>query len=741
MKRNNFHSLAIAATSLLAACVAFGNSFEAPEDIVRKEVQEVRPLKAVLKDAKAIDAILDKAYSKQNVTPLPVAGDSTLVRRAYLTIAGRIPTFEETLAFLDNDDSAKLPDLVDHLLDSPAHDSSTFNWWADLLRLQTRQRGGNDVGAGEAYIHWVKDAIRQNLPFDEMAQRLITAEGYPWEDGAVGYYLRDAGMPLDNMSNTTQVFLGTQMVCAQCHNHPFDKWTQMEYYKMAAYTYGIRDRVNNPKQRELQQVFYSKTRGMSREERAKLNRNREFQQLRRAASEMMRPLRYGADRTERKLELPHDYQYDDAKPKDHVSAGPIFGQAIEPAEGEDAVDAYAKWMTSSDNPRFTKVIANRMWKRVFGVGVFEPVDDLRDDTKPSNPELLGHLEKLMVRLDYDLKQFARVLYNVKAFRREASAEEITVEKPYHFPGPALTRMSAEQLWDSFVTLALPYPDERLINRARFDYRMEQLAIYEEKIENLETKKLTGLAKKGSKASKALAAKMEHIQKQMADAAEDDDREAMARLRREYGQARNEQRTAFAKLIMGDKFDVRSLYGYGRGNAPAGQRDPRWSGFSSKLMRASELPTPAPAGHFLREFGQSDREVIENANREASVPQALTLLNGIIYKEVYRANSPLTKNVVEAQTPKEKVRVLFLSILNREPSVEEYEACLAELKEALAQASPLPKVPEHLTGEKRRKYLQYLAKKHKTKQTFGPVAKAYQGIAWALLNTRQFSFVQ
>ena len=147
--------------------------------------------------------------------------------------------------------------------------------------LQTRQRGGNQVGAGEAYVHWVKDAGAQNLPFDEVARRLITAEGYPWEDGAVGYYLRDVGMPLDNMSNTTQVFLGTQMVCAQCHNHPFDKWTQMEYYKMAAYTYGVRDRVNNPKQRELQQAFYAKTRGLSREERAKLTRSREFQQLRR----------------------------------------------------------------------------------------------------------------------------------------------------------------------------------------------------------------------------------------------------------------------------------------------------------------------------------------------------------------------------------------------------------------------------------------------------------------------------
>lgn len=741
MKTNTFRPLVLSAAGLLAVSTAFGNAFTAPDGPVRKEVKEVRPLNAVLKDAKAIDAILQKAYAKHEVTPLPAADDATLVRRAYLAIAGRIPSYEETLAYLENDDSAKLSALVDHLLDSPAHDSATFNWWADLLRLQTRQRGGNQVGAGEAYVHWVKDAVRQNLPFDEVARRLITAEGYPWEDGAVGYYLRDAGMPLDNMSNTTQVFLGTQMVCAQCHNHPFDKWTQMEYYKMAAYTYGVRDRVNNPKQRELQQAFYAKTRGLSREERAKLTRSREFQQLRRATGEMMRPLQYGADRTERKLQLPHDYQYEDAKPKDVIAAAPIFGQAIAPAEGEDAVDAYAQWMTASDNPRFTKVIANRMWKRVFGVGVFEPVDDLRDDTVPSNPELLEHLEALMVRLDYDLKQFARVLYNVKAFSREASAEEITVDKPYHFPGPALARMSAEQLWDSFVTLALPYPDERLLDRARLDYRMEQLAVYEEKMEKLDAKKLTGLAKKGAKASKAIAAKMERIQKQMAEAAENDDREAMARLRREYGQVRNEQRTSFAKLVMGDDFDVRSLYGYGRGNGASAKRDPRWAGFSSQLMRASELPTPAPPGHFLREFGQSDREVIENASREASVPQALTLLNGVIYREVYRQNSPLSENVVRAQTPKDKVRVLFLSILNREPTAEESETCLVELKEALAQAAPQPKVPEHLKGEKRKKYLRYLDKKRQTQQTYGPVAKAYQGIAWALLNTRQFSFVQ
>ena len=89
-----------------------------------------------------------------------------------------------------------------------------FNWWADLLRLPARMRGGNQIGAGQLYVHWVKEQVQNNIPFDEMAFNLITAEGYPWENGAVGYYLRDAGMPLDNMSNTTQIFGHPNGLCS-----------------------------------------------------------------------------------------------------------------------------------------------------------------------------------------------------------------------------------------------------------------------------------------------------------------------------------------------------------------------------------------------------------------------------------------------------------------------------------------------------------------------------------------------
>ena len=146
--------------------------------------------------------------------------DALLARRLYLKVAGRIPTHEELTSYLANPSKDKKNQLINQLVESSAFDSQMFNWWADLLRLQTRMRGGNQIGAGQLYVHWVKEQVNNNVPFDEMAFNLITAEGYPWENGAVGYYLRDAGMPLDNMSNTTQIFLGTQMVCAQCHNHP-----------------------------------------------------------------------------------------------------------------------------------------------------------------------------------------------------------------------------------------------------------------------------------------------------------------------------------------------------------------------------------------------------------------------------------------------------------------------------------------------------------------------------------------
>jgi len=693
--------------------------------------------KEVKQEVASIDRILERTHQKKKVRIPNNLDEGKLARRIYLAVAGRIPSYDETTAYLANESKEQKAMLIDSLLLSPAYDSQMFNWWADLLRLQSRMRGGAQIGAGELYNHWVKEQVALNKPFDQVAYSLVTAEGYQWEDGAAGYYLRDAGMELDNMSNTTQLFLGTQMVCAQCHNHPFDKWTQQEYYKMAAFTYGISSRMGKDLQGRIRDHFVKATKGLSPNQRKKKAQSKDAAALRKALQEMLRPLQYGAQRTARKLTLPHDYQYEDAEPKDKVSPAPIFGEPLDGLNEENKVDLYGKWLTSQDNPRFTKVIANRMWKKVFGRGLVEPVDDWRDDTQASIPELLDHLEKLMIRVDYDLREFQRVLLNVKAFGREATDYEVANDQPYYFEAPILSRMSAEQLWDSFVSLAVPYADERVRDPKAIEDKLDRFSQYQKKLENLEPAKMVSLANKGAKASKHVLARMEEIQLELREAQKADDLAAAARLRREYSKVRNEQRTLFAKLIMGDDFDVRSLYG--RGSSYKTANGSRWKGYSSSLMRASEIITPAPPGHFLREFGQSDREIIENSNKQASVPQALTLLNGVIYGAVFSPHSPLSKNLSRVDSEEEKINVLFLSILNREPSGEEIKDCLDLVKRKSTLPPPSLKIPDNWPREKKEKYRNAMAKRMQLLAQ--SENRRFLGVAWALMNTRQFTFIQ
>jgi hypothetical protein len=694
-------------------------------------------LSLVKKEARTIDEILSKSHRNLG-TELPDSlDDSMLARRIYLSITGRIPSFNEINSFLTNQSGQKKAYLIDELIQSQGYKSQMFNWWADLLRLQSKMRGGNQIGAGQFYNYWVKEQIEQNTPFDQVAFSLVTAEGYPWEDGASGYYLRDAGMELDNMSNTTQLFLGTQMVCAQCHNHPFDKWTQQEYYRMAAFTYGVSTRMGRDLQNKIRSHFVQANQHLSPQKKKKKAQSKEAAALRKALQEMMRPLQYGATRTTKKLSLPHDYQYEDAKPGDEVLPVPIFGGKINGINAQNKVDQYGKWLTSHENPRFAKVIANRMWKKVFGRGLVEPVDDWRDDTEASIPELLKHLEELMVRVNFDLKKFQRILFNVKAFEREATDYEIANDEPYFFESPVMARMTAEQLWDSFVSLSVPYSDERVSDPKIIEQKLTHFEQYQKKLESLKPNVMVKLAGKAAQASRQVLKRMEDIQKQLREAQEADDRNAVSRLRREYGKARNEQRALFAELIMGNDFDVRSLYN--RGVSGKGKNDLRWKGYSTALMRASEIDTPAPPGHFLQEFGQSDREIIENSNSQATVPQALALLNGKIYQAIFNPLSPLSKNLSLADTDTGKVRTLFLSLLSRQPTEEEISDCLKLVKAKSSIPPPSIKVSPKWPKEKQKKYLTKLAAQ---KQAIAQLDnRRFFGVAWAIMNTRQFSFIQ
>ncbi len=626
----------------------------------------------------AIDKLISAGMKEQGVIPNPQTSDSIFLRRAYLDIVGRIPNLQEAASFLRSNSGTKRRDLIDRLLHSEGNVSREFNYWADLLRVQSRMRNA----PGAPYLDWIKDSIRENKPYDEMVRQLITAEGYIWDNGAAGYYLRDAGMPLDHMANTFQVFLGTQLVCAQCHDHPYDEFTQIDYYEQAAYIYGVKTQ-----DRKIAAEYRKFGRKKGQDEVSA--------DTKRVARQMIRPLRYRVNETPSKLRLPDDYQYDDAKPKSVVEPDTIFGDAIELSDGESPRDGYANWLTSEENPRFATVIANRLWKRVMGVGIIEPVDDLSDGFSPSHPGLMEYLAQLMVDLDFNLKDYLKVLYNTQTYQRDVAREEWEKGEPYYFAGPLLRRMTAEQLWDSFVGLVVTDVDERKGNPSQGQRYSDAQRLVG--LEPDEIIKLAEVKSKNDKKTRALRDEQKKIRERMNGIRGGRKSPQYVRLKERQNAISREIRQ-----ISNSTNSMRKGRKSGRTKRPSSD-DPRWKGLPKELVRASEVQSPAPQKHFLRQFGQSDRETIENANDEASVPQILTLLNGPIYSLLSKENAEFRKNYERAANATELLDMIYLSIFSRPPSPDERALLLPRL-----QASP---------------------------------EQGTQDLIWAMLNTRQFAFIQ
>lgn len=667
---------------------------------------------AALPEAAKIDSLLAADWQKNNLQPNPTASDEVIVRRLYLDIAGRIPTVAESRDFLQSSDPQKRAKLIDKLLASDGYTSHMFNFWADTLRLTDNAKG---KVTAEAYEEWLKKELKDNTPYDQFVKKLLTTEGGAWDSGSIGFYQRDENK-LDHLAYTVQVFLGTSIVCAQCHNHPFDKWSQMDYYSMAAFTYGMDTRgggvneIKLPKKPEGRQVpdFLANMKPKERrqyikdhpEEVAKMREEsaksgstsrEEMQQVRKALGDVMKPLRYTAiNWNEGKLpKLPDDYKYSDGKPGQTIEAKAMFGHEAKPKEGQTTVQAFADWMASPENPRFTTVIANRMWKHVFGLGLIEPLDEMTDSTVASNPAVMSYLTQLMTEKNYSLKSFLRVLYNTDTYQRMASTQEVALGETYHFTGPILRRMSAEQVWDSMITLTKGNVDGEVDEEnQRLHQYLGDLNMFINTMKEKGPEGIIAAAKEGMEQRKENDRKLDEMRAKIAEqkggTADPATAKALAnaanRLRRESS---NE---LLANLIGEDRAED-LIRGYNP-NKQAKQR-PRLNrevlatmtkeqrkeairGASNNTMvsRASELPSPSRPGHFLRTFGQSDRELIDNANDDASVPQALTLLNGPMIQSLTSPLSQLSQQLNKAGGPDQKVTLLYEALLSRRPTNNE-----------------------------------------------------------------------
>ncbi len=659
MARNHAHTF-LSGLLLLPSLVLAQTSVQSPQTPART-VESVQRLTRITQQAAKLDALLERSLRRTGEQALPMVDDATFVRRAYLEVVGRIPTLAETELFLADQSPTKRSELCDHLLDAPGHTSHFVNFWFDLLRVKSRQQ----ALSGEPFAHYLREAVRQDKPYDQMVRELLVAEGagHKAGNGATGMLLRDTNMPHDAMANVLRLFLGTRLECAQCHNHPFDIWTQKQFYEMAAFFGGIRYREDT-----LPNLVGLRTELAQADDRT-----------RQQALQLVRRMNQGIDGNGSGVEkLPGDYKYADAKPGDPITASTIFGAAVKlrsptgktkpprneraqrgrtpPAPEIDSRASLADWLTSPKNPRFARVIANRMWARTFGLGLVEPIDDWRKDTTAVHPELLDALEKILVELDFDLRQFERVLVNTQLFQRESTNAD-DADTAFTFRGPLLRRMTAEQVWDSLLTLVFDDIDDRL---RETDERAKPVYEQYAELAQADAKELIALVESRRGQTMQQQRRQEQTEAARRELAADAELQKRARpLLRQLAEARrNADQPRVAEIA--EELQRMGL--------PLGQRSAR--GREGDLVRASDLPQPAPPGHLLRQFGQSDRETVDAASTAATVPQVLTLLNGFLDQRVLEGRSALRADLETAIDGERRVRVAFLTTLNREPTGDE-----------------------------------------------------------------------
>ncbi len=594
----------------------------APRPVPVAIEQEAVDATDVAKTARRIDELVEANLVRNGSKPNPPLADDLWCRRLYLDLAGRIPTYDEINAFLTSRDPARRQKLIDVLLASNGHVSTMFNYWCDTLRARNRLAENVD---GEYYLHYIKDSIRTNKPYDRWVREMITAEGNLSKTPAVGYHLRDLGNRFASVDNTSIVFLGTQIGCAQCHDHPYDEWSRKAYHQFAAWMSAIDSersgggmmRLSEGDVAGLKEKLDEKTSKRTSSVRRQLENNIAEQVLNGMMQKMNRrqPTDFAVKNgAQSRGTLPADYQYPDGKPNEQIMPAVLFGDAKMQA-GQRPSEALASWMTAPENPRFALTIANRMWARLLGAPFTGAVDSVRDVEDSPNPELSRYLTKVMVAARFDLRHFERIVANTRTYARQAGTLT-TQGAAYDFAGPVLRRMSAEQAWDSLVTLAVPNVDAKM-NFAAPD--------------------------QPSTAEPSMPTGVDEIFEVVEEQAKEQAKEQLKAMRRYTPPP---PRRPVKSFTPPPEF------------SPAG------------LVRASELPQPAPEEHFLRVFGQSNREIADGGWRSGTVPQTLAMLNSTLFDVLVQKGTPLYTTLARETGDSGRLRAVYLSILGRVPSIDE-----------------------------------------------------------------------
>lgn len=348
-----------------------------------------------------VDELVFANLKELGIPPSEVCDDSTYLRRVTLDIAGRLPTVDETQAFLDDESADKRDALVERLLRSPGYADYFANKWTSLLK--NRRDDASDITSNFAFHAWIRDSLLANVSYDQLVRELLAATGTVIGNPPVAWYKRVKD-PKDQLEDVAQLFLGVRLQCAQCHHHPFEKWSQDDYYSLSAFFSQVGRKPTAVRGEDL--IFHE--RGIAKAKNVKTG-----------------------------VEL---------KPR---ALGDDVGDI---APDQDPRLLLADWMKSSENPFFAKALVNRYWKHFFKRGLIEPEDDIRDTNPPSNPELLAALEKHFIESGFDLKELVRLIATSTAYQLSASTNEYNLADRQNYSRFYPRRMQAEVMLDSINDL-------------------------------------------------------------------------------------------------------------------------------------------------------------------------------------------------------------------------------------------------------------------------------------------------
>jgi len=361
--------------------------------VLPKDVQYAKPES---KPVNYIDELVDAKLDKLRIEPSPLCSDETFLRRVTLDIVGLLPTEAEYESFVNDRDPQKRVKLVDRLLERKEFSEIWAMKWAEVLLV----RSDNNRVAPKAallYSAWLTEQIENDVPLDVMVQKLVASSGASFRNPAVNYYQVETDL-LKTAENTAQVFFGIRTQCAQCHNHPFDRWTMDDYYSFAAFFAQV---GRKPSEDYREVIIYNRSSGETTNPVSKQRMTPKF----------------------------------------------LGGEVPELAPGSDRREVLVKWLTSPENPYFSTNVANRIWDHFFGIGIVDPVDDVRVSNPATNPELLQALGGKLVEYQYDFKRLVRDICASNTYQRSGERNATNELDESNFSHSRVRRIRAESLLD------------------------------------------------------------------------------------------------------------------------------------------------------------------------------------------------------------------------------------------------------------------------------------------------------